>query len=148
MRMPHETRLERVTRVARAHAHAEASGDLEGCLATLVPDPRYEFHPLGLAMRGPDLVRRFYQNYFAEFVPRVAGYELLSEWVSEAGVAQEYDISLRVDGVAEHYRVLGVLTPNADGNLLSGERLYASEGFVRRMGGDAVFAALTPLARD
>lgn len=145
--MSDETRLERVTRTARAHAQAEASGDLAGCLATLVTEPHYEFHPLGLAMRGLDLVRRYYENYFAEFVPRVQGYELLGEWASEAGVAQEYTISLRVSGADEHYRVVGILTPNAAGDLLSGERLYASEGFVRRMGGDHVFRELEPLAR-
>jgi len=98
-------------------------------------------------MRGRDLVRRYYEHYFAEFVPRVKGYELLGEWASEAGLAQEYTISLRVNGADEHYRVVGILIPTAEGDLLSGERLYASEGFVRRMGGDDVFRELEPLGQ-
>jgi hypothetical protein len=70
-------------------------------------------------------------------------YALLGEWVNETSVAQEYDVSLDVEGIVETHRVLGILQYGERG-LLGGERVYASERFIRLMTGP-VFASLTPL---
>ena len=78
------------------HSTLEAQGKLEPLLETLVEDPVYEFQPIGLGMRGGDLVRRFYTQFCERFLPMRHGYELISQWVSESSVAQEYDVSLRV----------------------------------------------------
>lgn len=126
------------------HVVAETGDDLDALMATLVQDPVYEFHPCGLTMRGQDTVRRFYSQFFENFVAMRHSYELLSEWVSEESVAQEYDIALRVDGEVEHFRVIGVLY--AQGELLGGERVYASERFVRLLTG-ALFEELEPLSQ-
>jgi len=57
-------------------------------------------------------------------------------------VAQEYEVSLRVDGAVERFRVLGVLY--ARGELLGGERVYASERFIRLLTGP-LFDELEPV---
>jgi hypothetical protein len=57
-------------------------------------------------------------------------------------VAQEYEIALHVDGAVEHFRVIGVLYRRGD--RLGGERVFASERFVRLMTGP-LFDDLAPL---
>ena len=141
-----EARIARIAEVGTRHATAEATGTLEEIMATLAPDPVYEFHPLGKGMRGTDVVRRFYTQYYERYAPLNEAYRLVGEWVSHSGVTQEYDIWLRVDGVREYHRVVGILTPDASGSLLSGERVYSSELYVRRLVGDEIFAELEALA--
>lgn len=134
---------ERMAELAHRHAAAEARGDLAETLATLVAEPVYEFHPTGLTMRGGDRVRRYYTQFFEHFVPRTVGYRMVEEWVNETSLTQEYEITLRVDGADETFRVLGTLF--AEGELLGGERIFSSERFLRQMAG-AMFDELEPLA--
>ena len=136
---------ERMLELGRRHAECEARGDLEGTMATLTADPVYEFHPAGLTMRGADTVRRFYSQFFECFIPMTAGYELLAEWGNESSVAQEYEIALDVAGVVERFRVIGIL--QAEGELLGGERIFASDRFVRLMAG-ALHEELVPIERQ
>ena len=124
------------------HAELEARGELEPLLATLAPDPVYEFHPLRRCLRGDARVRRFYTHFCERFLPLRAGYTLVGEWVSETSIAQEYEIALRVDGAVENFRVLGILY--ARGDRLGGERVYASERFIRLLTGP-VFDELEPI---
>lgn len=133
---------ERMLELGRRHAEAEARADLEGTMATMVAEPFYEFHPVGLSLSGGDRVRRWYSQFFQRFLPMTASYRMLEEWVNETSLAQEYDIGLRVDGAVESFRVIGILY--AEGELLGGERLYASERFFRQMAG-AMFEELEPL---
>jgi hypothetical protein len=88
-------------------------------------------------------VRRYYTQFFSDFMAKVAGYELLDEWVNERSVVQEYDITLEVDRARETHRVVGVLY--AQGERLGGERIYGSERAVRRMAG-CLFDELEPIA--
>ncbi len=124
------------------HAALEARLDLEGTLATLVDEPVYEFLPMGLRMQGGAQVRRYYEHLFSSFIPSTRSYRLVQAWVNETSVAQEYDIEVEVDGAVECHRVLGVLL--AASELLSGERVYASERCARLMLGD-LMDELTPL---
>lgn len=133
---------ERMLDLGRRHSEAEARADIEATMQTMVAEPYYEFHPLGLTLRGGDRVRRYYRQFYAHFLPLTAHYRLIEEWVNETSVAQEYEIGLRVDGVVEAHRVIGILY--AEGELLGGERIYASEGFVRRMAGE-MFDELEPI---
>ncbi len=123
------------------HAELEAKGDIEGTMATLVEDPRYEFWPAGLRMAGQAQVRRYYEHLMGHFIPSTRSYELISEWASETSVAQEYAIHVGVDGTVESHRVIGILF--ASGTLLGGERVYASERCTRLMIGD-LYDELTP----
>lgn len=139
-------RRERLTLLARTHATCEGSGDMEGTLATLERDPVYELQPVGLAFRGMDSARLFYEHFFATFQPLIEAYSLRSEFAGDEGVAQEYVIALRFpDGHRERHPVLGILTFGREA--LSGERVWASERLLRLMFGPA-FERATPVRRD
>ena len=87
-------------------------------------------------------VVRYYEHLFAHFIPRTRGYRLVEEWVSETSVAQEYQIDVEVDGGGvESHRVIGILV--GDGELLGGERIFASERCARLMAGDALIDEVT-----
>ena len=128
--------------LARRHAHLETVGKLDELMETLVAEPEYEFHPLGLAMRGGDLCRRYYAQFYEDFISRVVGHEMISETIAAQTLSQEYDISLRVDSGVETHRVVGVLF--AEGDRLGGERIYTSERMIRLMAG-RVFDEFEPL---
>jgi hypothetical protein len=124
------------------HATLEARCDLEGVMATLVEDPVYGFYPVGLGMRGQGRVRRYYEHLFESFVPATRSYRLIDEWVNAGSLAQEYEIVLLRAGRTETHRVLGILY--AEGDLLGGERVYASDRCIRLMTG-ALYDELEPI---
>ncbi|MBW2314001.1 MAG: hypothetical protein JRH10_07400 [Deltaproteobacteria bacterium] len=137
--------LDRMAELGHRHAQLEAERKLEPLMETLVPDAVYEFHPMGLSMRGSALVRRYYEQLIGRFMTWVRGYELLDEWVGEHSVAQEYDIQVQVDdGPRETHRVIGILFHQPRTDLLGGERIYGSERIVRLMVGD-LYDELEPL---
>lgn len=123
----------RMLELARRHARLEALQKLDELMETVIEEPEYEFYPLKLRMRGGDLCRRYYDQFFSDFTQRVVGHVLLEEWVSATSVAQEYDISIRIGDDVETHRVLGVLF--AAGDRLGGERIYGSERIIREMAG-------------
>ena len=131
--MGSEWSVDAMVELGTRHARLEAEGDLEGTLATLVAEPVYEFHPMGWKLAGRERVVRYYEHLFGYFIPQTRGYRLLEEWANETSVAQEYQIDIDVDGTLESHRVIGVLC--AEGNLLGGERIYASERCARLMAG-------------
>ena len=119
-----------LTAIAHRHAAAEADGDLAATLATLEAEPIYELYPIGLRMTGLPLARRYYSHFFAGVVPRIAGYEMLGEWVNELGVLQEYRVAIRHGaGRVRDFRIVGLLK---FGDIaLTGERLYADTELLR-----------------
>jgi hypothetical protein len=122
--------------VAHRHAEAEARGDFAATLATLDPEPVYEFQPAGIALRGLPAVRAYYEHFFSSFQPAIADYELRSEWANDEGLGQEYWIELRLpDGGSERHAVIGILLFGKRG--LAGERIYASDRMLRQMLGPA-----------
>jgi hypothetical protein len=129
-------RREELVAIAHRHAAAEANGDLATTLATLEPDPVYEFEPAGLLLRGLPAVKAYYEHFFATFQPRIAGYEMRGEWLNDEGLGQEYWIDLRTPGGAsERHAVIGILLFGEQA--LSGERIYASDRMLRAMFGPA-----------
>jgi hypothetical protein len=135
-----------MTALGHRHAELEGTGELEPLMATLVPEPYYEFHPIGLCMRGGDVVRRYYEQFFEHFAPLQHDGRMLGEWVNETAMVQEYELTLNIDGALEIHNVVGVLFADAEAGLLGGERVYASEAFLRRMTG-SIFDELEPIAR-
>jgi hypothetical protein len=127
---------EKMLALARLHAQLETELKLDPLMDTLIPEPIYEFYPQQLRMRGGDLCRRYYQQFFDDFMQKIAGYKMGEEWVSETSVAQEYDITLRIDGKLETHRVLGVLY--AEGDRLGGERIYGTERVIELMAGSVL----------
>src|SRR5262245_27116595 len=112
--------------VARAHAAAERAGYIEATMATLDDDPLYELQPIGVRFHGRDAARRYYEHFFATCRPRIKSSELRSEWVTDAGVLQEYALFIVHAGdTTTRHDLIAILTFGAAGKL-SGERLYAS----------------------
>jgi ketosteroid isomerase-like protein len=134
---------EQLIAVAHRHAAAEAAGDIEGTMATLGSDSVYELFPVGLQLRGRDAARRYYEYFFSTVLAQTVGYTLVSEWVNEVGVLQEYDVTFRIaNGATKVFRVLGILKFGDE--LLSGERLYADEECLKILFGP-VWRELEPL---
>jgi hypothetical protein len=135
-------RVAQVLAVGTNHARVETARELENTMATLGPDPVYEFFPVGLRLRGTDGVRRYYEHLMAQFLPNVESATVVGEWCNENSLNQEYDVQLRVDGQLERHRVLGILL--VAGDRLSGERIYGGERLLRLMLG-GVYDELEPI---
>jgi hypothetical protein len=116
--------------VAHAHAAAEAAGDIDATMATLDDDPLYELLPMGVAMRGSQAAREYYEHFFANCMPKVTGYQLRSEWVTDEGVGQEYQMTVDNGAGPQRFDIIGILTFGTNGRL-SGERIYASDELLR-----------------
>jgi hypothetical protein len=122
--------------VAKRHAQAEADGDLATTLATLEDDPVYELATLGIAFRGIDAARAYYEHFFGTFQPWIAGFELVNQWVTDEGVGEEYWLDVVPPGQPrQRHRIIGILVFGE--SKLAGERLYASDRLLRIMLGPA-----------
>ncbi len=137
--------IERAQLIGKRHSEAEGVRDLAETMATVVAEPVYEFQPMGLVMRGRDKVEAYYRHLFESFNPSVESAELIGFWADAGSVAEEYQMGVRVDGVLEHIRVLGIMLISPEEDLLTGERIWGSERAIRLMMGDAVYDSLEPL---
>ncbi len=135
---------EQMRELGMRHAILETQGDIDGTMATLVPEPVYEFHPMRLRLVGQDAVRRYYDHLCSAFIPKVSS-RLVAEWVAPHSLAQEYDVIWDPEGAAETHRVIGILYLDEATRLLGGERIYAGEACARRMLGDALYDSLPAL---
>ena len=95
------------------------------------------------------MAREYYEHFFVNCMPRITGFTLRSEWVTDEGVGQGYQLFLDgPDGPTAH-PIIGILTFGGEG-VLSGERLYASDELLRVMFGPVLeprgpaHAPLTP----
>jgi hypothetical protein len=123
-----------VLALCHAHAAAEATFDADRVLATLVREPRYEFFPLAASLAGRSNVEWFYRHQYPRFFAHVAGYELIDEWSNERAALQEYRIDVRGDDDrVVTYRVMSMMPVDEPTGLLTGERLYCDDGFVRAL---------------
>ena len=112
--------------VAHAHAAAEEAGDLAATMATLDDDPVYELQPMGVALRGREMAQRYYEHFFATVMPAIASFRLRSEWVTDEGVGQEYELTVTGSAGDRRHAIIGILL-FGDDHRLAGERLYASD---------------------
>lgn len=135
---------QRVLDLCHEHAGAEAEMQMDRVLATLVPEPRFEFYPLRKAISGRANIERFYGEQYPAFAPKVVGYEVLGEWTNEIAALQEYVIDVAEDGATSRYHVISMMPGDDQADLLTGERLYCDEGFVRALLGP-LFDALEPV---
>ena len=119
-----------VLALCHEHAAAEAELDMDRVLSTLVPEPRFEYFPVGRVMAGWTNVERFYLEQYPKFVRHVVGFELLDEWVNDHAALQEYKITVSNDERVT-YHVMSIMDVDQDSELLTGERLYCAETFVR-----------------
>src|SRR5262245_55092854 len=97
---------QQVLALCHEHAAAERLGDMARVLATMVPEPRYEFFPLNRTLTGRADVERFYAEEYPRFARTVLGSQLLSEWTNERAAVQEYVIDVADGTSAATYHVL------------------------------------------
>ena len=96
-------------------------------MATLDDDPVYELQPMGVALRGPrDRPSGTTSTSSPSVMPTIASYRLRSEWVTDEGVGQEYELTVAGPDGDRRHAVIGILA-FGDDSRLSGERLYASD---------------------
>lgn len=122
--------LKALVDVAKRHADAEDKGDLDAILATMEDNPVYDLYPIGRTFSGMEMTRRYYEHFVSTARHQIAGFELHSEWVGDAGVAQEYTVLLKnPNGAPTSHRIFAILTFGK--TKLSGERMYADETLLR-----------------
>jgi hypothetical protein len=127
---------EELAAVAYAHAQAEAEGDMAATLATLEDDPVYEFQPAGVVLRGMEAAERYYDWFFRHMEMQIEGFEVRNEWVTDAGLGQEYILRVKLpDGTRKRFDLTSILTFGE--TKLSGERIYASDELLNLMVGPA-----------
>jgi hypothetical protein len=126
--------IEEFIAIAARHSHAEAEDDLAATLATLDDEPVYELLPVGRRLVGRERTERYYRWFFADFNPRIVGYELRGDWTNEVGVVHEFTIQVRGDdGTVESHSLMGILVYGERG--LAGERVYGTERILRMIFG-------------
>ena len=70
---PNDWNAERMLELATRHARVEAQKRLEELMETLVEEPVYEFLVQGLTIRGGERIRRYYRQFFDDYMSRVIG---------------------------------------------------------------------------
>ena len=137
--MSNEWNAEQMMELATRHAKVESRKRLEDLMDTLIEEPVYEFLAQGLTLRGGARVRRYYRQFFEDYMSRVTGGRRLGQWGDASAVAREDAIEVAGADGPEVHRVMSVLF--AEGDRLGGERIYASDHVVRMMAGE-MFAEL------
>jgi hypothetical protein len=141
--MGKESDADQMRELGVLHLRLEAERRLEPLLETLTSAPVFEFHPLGLRLRGAERVRRFYDQYFRNFLPAIQAYTIINECPNERSYVQEYDVMVRIEAQLEGYRVLTVLFSD-DGDVFAGRRIYANDRAIKLMLGE-LYSELEPL---
>ena len=141
------TMLSKLVSIAVAHSELETGLEPEALLAALEPDPVFELYPIARRFTGMAKTRRYYQHYFAEVLPRIKGFTIRSEAVSEIGLAREYDIKVVLPGAEAPsiHRIFAILTFGPE--RLSGGRFYTDEKMLRLMVGP-LWNSLEPIPAD
>ena len=133
---------QKMIELGHRHARLESERCLEELMETLVPEPTYEFPTLGLQLRGGERIRRYYIQFFEDYMSRITGGRHLGQWADERAFVLETDIDVSAEKGPEVQRVISVLY--AEGDRLGGERIYASERVIRMMAGK-MFEEFEPL---
>ena len=135
-------RADEVEALARYHADHEDRGAFSEVLDTLVAEPRYEFHPLGVRLEGRERVRRYYERVRRHYAPRVHSATLLELTASASAAMLEYALELDLAGQRAQERLVVVL-PVREGRF-AGERIHSSETVLRLLLGEMLEEA-TPV---
>ena len=61
-----EQKLDRLVKLVREHAAAEAAGDIDATMATVSRRPVYEFYPLGYRMTDWNTIKEYYRMSLIE----------------------------------------------------------------------------------
>ncbi len=137
-----EWNADKMLELATRHARVESQKHLDELMDTLVAEPVYEFLAQGLVLRGGARVRRYYQQFFDDYMSQITGGQRLGQWGDETAIAREDAIVIAGRNGPEVHRVMSVLF--AEGDRLGGERIYASDRVVQMMAGE-MFGELEPI---
>ncbi len=137
-----EWNADKMLELATRHARVESQKHLDELMDTLVAEPVYEFLAQGLMLRGGARVRRYYRQFFDDYMSQITGGQRLGQWGDETAIAREDAIEIAGRNGPEVHRVMSVLF--AEGDRLGGERIYASDRVVQMMAGE-MFGELEPI---
>lgn len=115
--------VKRMEHTFTTHGEAELALDLEATMATLTADPLYELVTVGWEVRGRDAVREMYRRLFAGYNTRVVSSTARIFAVAPNALCREGFTVLKTDTDPVTYHSIAVVP--FDGDLISGERLYA-----------------------
>jgi hypothetical protein len=85
--------IDEMIELALQHHQAEIDRDLEATMATIGPDPVWQFYPGDVTLRGTPAVRRYYQRLLLEPRPERT-LELESVLASARSVALRFSIDI------------------------------------------------------
>lgn len=118
---------------AYAHAASEEGTDVEAILATIDPDPVFEFYPIGKRFTGMATTRRYYTNFVNSFGPRMIRHKLLAESVGPEGLVQEFVLTMTHEGddAPTSHHVMAIVLFGKEG--IAGERICSDDKFLRSL---------------
>jgi hypothetical protein len=138
------------------HVRAEVAQDIDGILASLCDQPRYEIHPLGYVLTTRDAVRAFYTRMVTMFGD-VRAIGPSATW--DAGNSGKYlgrdaiatrDYGVLIDDAGREISIkcMALFVADRASGLLKGEHIFLNAGaasiFRKRLGED--FTALPGVA--
>jgi hypothetical protein len=115
---------EKMAEILEAHASREYARDLEGTMATVGPDPVWEFHPLGVRLSGRDAVREAYRLQFEHLFPYLVGGTERTRAYGDDFVMSEQVVHLDLEGRQVDAHMAAVLA--FDDSTVTSERVYVS----------------------
>ena len=114
------------------HLAAEHAKDLEGIMATLSANPRFEYHPLGYALQGRVVVEEKYRRTISGLFARATTFLKHEEWFNEdSAVCEDAVQCRRSDGKLVTLSGLSIIT--FEGDKICGERMYFDDECSRYM---------------
>ena len=129
------TELRRIKRLWVRHSIAEDARDVDGLLATLCDEPRYEIIPTGQRWVGRDGVRAFYTELFAAFPDN--RFELTEIVIGPQGVFEVAILTgtnrgpwagTPASGLPVNMRILIHFPWDPDASRFAGETIYFDRG--------------------
>lgn len=141
------TMLSKLVSIAVAHSELEAGTDADILMASMEPEPVYDLYPIAKRFSGRAKARRYNQHYFTEVLPRLKGFTVRSEAISEIGLSREYDVKALMPGAetTSLHRIFAILTFGPE--RLSGMRIYTDEKMLRFMIGP-LWNSLEPIPAE
>lgn len=131
-----ELTFEEMEDILLAHEKAELEEDLEATMATVSPNPHYEFPTFGWAADGTGAVREHYRRV----LPNTSKLNIAAEKRVHGAAAntliREAWVSFNLDGERLTGMYLVVITFDPDLKLIEGERMYADTNFQKVMARD------------
>jgi hypothetical protein len=113
---------EQLTKIAKPHVVAEAERDLEATMATVGPDPYWEYHPMGIALVDREAVRVQYELVFENILPYIVSQTERSRTYGDDYYLVEQKYRFNFEGEESDSYFTAMVT--VDDSHVVGERVY------------------------